>query len=67
MEPDIIEQMGKYRDNLVARKEVREMCARAIAEIIRLRSALSQIADSDAHHDGAARFMEIARSALTTD
>ncbi len=33
-------------------------------ENARLRAALSEIADGDAHHDGAAKFMEIARRAL---
>jgi hypothetical protein len=36
----------------------------AVAEIERLRSALSQIADGDAFHDGAPKFMQIARDAL---
>jgi hypothetical protein len=42
------------------------MCAAlddAANEIVRLRSALSKIADGDAHHDGAATFMRIAREA----
>lgn len=37
---------------------------RACLEIERLRSALNEIADGDAYHDGARRFMEIARAAL---
>lgn len=37
----------------------------AHAEVDRLRAALQEIADGDAYHDGAAKFMAIARHALT--
>lgn len=40
------------------------ICENKDAVIRRLMAALAQIADSDAYHDGAAKFMQIAREAL---
>lgn len=44
--------------------ETDQLCSEAADEIARLRAALSEIADGDAYHDGAAKFMAIARAAL---